>query len=135
MLARSPSSALYPFLGEGSPIKTDYRKKSGTLILTSLLEDGYRWILDREGTFLIRGGSLKALRAIFWPSQRLFSRIIRLAVGWKHRASGIRGPGVDSPFLSNIVLFNNQPNSLASWRGKYPYKRGSVIKSRHAFCR
>ena len=29
---------LFPFLGEGSPTKIDYRKK-GTLILTSLLED------------------------------------------------------------------------------------------------
>ena len=39
-LSRSPSSALLcPFLGEGSPTKIDYRKKSGTLILTSLLED------------------------------------------------------------------------------------------------
>ena len=28
----------YPFLGEGSPTKIDYRKK-GTLILASLLED------------------------------------------------------------------------------------------------
>ena len=28
----------YPFRGEGSPIKIDYRKK-GILILTSLLED------------------------------------------------------------------------------------------------
>ena len=29
-----------PFLGEGSPTKIDYRrKKNGTLILTSLLED------------------------------------------------------------------------------------------------
>ena len=28
----------YPFLGEGSPTKLDYRKK-GTLILTSLLEE------------------------------------------------------------------------------------------------
>ena len=28
----------YPFLGEGSPTKADYRK-TGTLILTSLLED------------------------------------------------------------------------------------------------
>ena len=35
---RSPSSALLPFLGEGSPTKIDYRKK-GTLILASLLED------------------------------------------------------------------------------------------------
>ena len=26
-------------LGEGSPTKMDYRKKRGTLILTSLLED------------------------------------------------------------------------------------------------
>ena len=36
--ARSASSALLPFLGEGSPTKIDYRKK-GTLILTTLLED------------------------------------------------------------------------------------------------
>ena len=28
-----------PFLGEGSPTKIDYRNKSGTLILSSLLED------------------------------------------------------------------------------------------------
>ena len=33
-----PVVPLYPFLGEGSPTKRDYRKK-GTLILTSLLED------------------------------------------------------------------------------------------------
>ena len=31
-------SALFPFFGEGSPTKIDYRRK-GTLILTSLLED------------------------------------------------------------------------------------------------
>ena len=37
-LTRSPSSALSPFLGEGSPTKIDCRKK-GTLILASLLED------------------------------------------------------------------------------------------------
>ena len=30
--------SFYPFFGEGSPAKIDYRKK-GTLILTSLLED------------------------------------------------------------------------------------------------
>ena len=37
---RSPSSALLPFLfGGGSPTKIDYRKKVGTLILTSVLED------------------------------------------------------------------------------------------------
>ena len=36
VLARSPSSALYPFLGEGSPNKP---QKKGTLILTSLLEN------------------------------------------------------------------------------------------------
>ena len=36
---RFPSSALYPFFGEGSPTKIDYRKKVGTLLLTSLLED------------------------------------------------------------------------------------------------
>ena len=35
---RSPSIALLPFFGEGSPTKIDYRKK-GTLSLTSLLED------------------------------------------------------------------------------------------------
>ena len=29
---------IYPFLGEGSPTKIDYRKK-GTLMLTFLLED------------------------------------------------------------------------------------------------
>ena len=28
----------YPFFGEGPPTKIDYRKKSGTLVLTSLLE-------------------------------------------------------------------------------------------------
>ena len=33
------STALLPFFGEGSPSKIDYRKKTGTLILTSLLED------------------------------------------------------------------------------------------------
>ena len=36
MYSRSPTSALLPtFWGEGSPTKTDYRKK-GTLILASL---------------------------------------------------------------------------------------------------
>ena len=34
-----PVVPFYPILGEGSPTKIDYRKKSGTLILTSLLED------------------------------------------------------------------------------------------------
>ena len=33
-----PVVPLYPFFGEGSPAKIDYRKK-GTLILTSLQED------------------------------------------------------------------------------------------------
>ena len=33
-----PVVPFYPFWGEGSPIKVDYRQK-GTLILTSLLED------------------------------------------------------------------------------------------------
>ena len=33
-----PVVPFYPFLGEGSPTKIDYRKE-GTLILTSLLED------------------------------------------------------------------------------------------------
>ena len=33
-----PVVPFYPFLGEGSPTKIDYRRK-GTLILTSLLED------------------------------------------------------------------------------------------------
>ena len=34
-----PLVPFYPFLGEGSPSKIDYRKKVGTLSLTSLLED------------------------------------------------------------------------------------------------
>ena len=38
MLSRSPSSAFYPFLGEGSPTKIGYREK-GTPIPTPLLED------------------------------------------------------------------------------------------------
>ena len=45
--ARSPSSALLPFLEEGSPTKIDYRKK-GTLILTSLLEHLDRLQPDRH---------------------------------------------------------------------------------------
>ena len=41
---RSPSGVLLPFLGEGSPTNIDYRK-TGILILTSLLEDlAYHWI-------------------------------------------------------------------------------------------
>ena len=45
--SRSPRSALRPFyqlfFGKGSPTKIDYRKKAGTLILTSLLElDNYQ---------------------------------------------------------------------------------------------
>ena len=36
---RSPSSALLPFVGEGSPTKIDYKKIGYQLILTSLLED------------------------------------------------------------------------------------------------
>ena len=35
-----------PSLGEGSPTKTDYRKK-GTLILTSLLEDLDMYVLRK----------------------------------------------------------------------------------------
>ena len=38
MLLGSPVVRFYPFSGEGSPTKIDYREK-GTLILTSLLED------------------------------------------------------------------------------------------------
>ena len=38
-LPRSPSSAFTLFLGEGSPTKIDYRKRSGPVIPTSLLED------------------------------------------------------------------------------------------------
>ena len=34
-----PVVPFYPLLGEGAPTKMDYRKKVGTLILTSLLED------------------------------------------------------------------------------------------------
>ena len=43
-MTRSPSSALLPFLflGEGSPTKIDYRKKSGALILTSPLKTQLR---------------------------------------------------------------------------------------------
>ena len=36
---RARHVALQPLLGEASPTKIDYRKKVGTLILTSLLED------------------------------------------------------------------------------------------------
>ena len=42
-----PVVPFYPFLGEGSPTNIDYRKKrrkkerTGTFILTSLLEDGH----------------------------------------------------------------------------------------------
>ena len=39
--SRSPSEVpvlTVSFFGEGSPTKIDYRKKEGTLILTSLLE-------------------------------------------------------------------------------------------------
>ena len=39
---------LYPFLGEGSPTKIDYRKKVGTLILASLLEDPGERERERE---------------------------------------------------------------------------------------
>ena len=40
ILARSPSSALLPFLRVvGSPTKNRLQRKVGTLILTSLLED------------------------------------------------------------------------------------------------
>ena len=38
-LAWSPSSALLPFFGEGSPAKIDYRREKRTLVLTCLLED------------------------------------------------------------------------------------------------
>ena len=37
--SRSPSSALFLLLREGSPTKIDYRKKVGTLLRTSLLEE------------------------------------------------------------------------------------------------
>ena len=54
--SRPPSSALLPFVGEGSPTKIDYRKK-GTLILTSLLED---LVVNQDGwtpAFVSKGGS------------------------------------------------------------------------------
>ena len=38
----------YPFLGEGSPTKIDYRKK-GTLILASLLEVPHTLLVCRGG--------------------------------------------------------------------------------------
>ena len=41
----------YPFLGEGSPTKIDYRKK-GTLILTSLLEDLDKVSIHSETAYL-----------------------------------------------------------------------------------
>ena len=55
---------LTPFLGEGSPTKIDYRKKVGTLILSSPLEDlGFvePWLFqrhsaNREGAFPARAG-------------------------------------------------------------------------------
>ena len=44
--SRSPSCALLPFLFLGRvPTNIDYRKKSGTLILSSLLED---LVVDKE---------------------------------------------------------------------------------------
>ena len=60
--SRSPS-ALFPFLGEGSPTKLDYKKK-GTLILTSLLEDLalYFWVPRAiEVVTLLRGGAAFSL--------------------------------------------------------------------------
>ena len=46
----------YPFLGEGSPTKIDYRrkKKKGTLILASVLEDivGIYWGIESFPGFL-----------------------------------------------------------------------------------
>ena len=47
---RSPVVPFYPFTGEGSPTKIDYRKK-GTLILTSLLaHDGGKGQGEALGT-------------------------------------------------------------------------------------
>ena len=55
--SRSPSSALLPFLGEGSPTKIDYWKKVATLILTSLLVD-----LDMEAMIRCAGTDSFSLR-------------------------------------------------------------------------
>ena len=38
-LGPPPRCPFYPFLAEGSPTKIDYRQKSGTCVLSSLLED------------------------------------------------------------------------------------------------
>ena len=56
----------YPFLGEGSPNKIDYRKK-GTLILTSLLEDPVVYVQARHqsrsiGRFQLLSESCKGMR-------------------------------------------------------------------------
>ena len=42
-----PVVPFYPFLGQGSPTKIDYRTRTGTLIPTSLLEDLVAQILTR----------------------------------------------------------------------------------------
>ena len=48
MTLEVPQVPFYPFLGEGSPTKRDYRKK-GTLFLTSLLEDLVEDVLGKSG--------------------------------------------------------------------------------------
>ena len=45
-----PVVSFYPFFGEGSPTKTDYRHK-GSLSLTSLLEDLARFNLDNSSLY------------------------------------------------------------------------------------
>ena len=61
-----PVVPFYPFFGEGSPSKIDYRK-TGTLILTSLLED-LGEVLSESRVFFCRG-SLAGI-----PKNRIFRR-------------------------------------------------------------
>ena len=55
----------YPFLGEASPTKIDYRKKH-TLILTSLLED-----LAVDGCEILLGTTLKPLEPCWLQENRV----------------------------------------------------------------
>ena len=73
-VSRFPSSAFYPFLGEGSPIKINYRRKSGTLILISLLEDlDVQWQINyflggiQSGTWSVRLAVSLAARRVGLP--------------------------------------------------------------------
>ena len=74
---RSPSSAILPFFGEGSPTKIDYRKK-GTLILTSLLED--------------LGEVLKMLNLLRWRLSGSQTASIRDVQGTPERPKSLQEP-------------------------------------------